>query len=251
MKKPTKHMSAMLIASAALLNSQTVLAQTGFEQEYKITVTNITPNSLFTPVAAIAHVPGVKLYTLGKPAIPALVAVAEAGDTHRLMNLMEDLPNIIKDYAVSDGVVPPGGSVTLWLSANEASHVSVVSMLIPSNDTFFALNGKKIPPEGHLVHFSPALDAGSETNDESCDHVPGPPSVCNPGGQGLSPDDHGEGFVHVSRGISGDGDIPVAYDWRNPVAKIEVMRVPMDGGMCRLPQPRGGDAAFSGGAEPN
>ena len=35
-----------------------------------------------------------------------------------------------------------------------------------------------------------------------------------------------EGFVHISRGIQGHGDVdPVNYDWRSTVALVEIRRV--------------------------
>jgi hypothetical protein len=35
-----------------------------------------------------------------------------------------------------------------------------------------------------------------------------------------------EGYVYVSRGISGEGDLAAsAHDWRNPVARVTVKRM--------------------------
>jgi hypothetical protein len=98
--------------------------------------------------------------------------------------------------------------------------ISVAGMLIPTNDTFVALNAATLPrwSQSHTV---PAYDAGSEFNDELCANIPGP--TC--GGAGDSVED-GEGYVHISRGISGIGDLePSSYDWRNPVARIGIKRV--------------------------
>ena len=51
-------------------------------------------------------------------------------------------------------------------------------------------------------------------------NIPGP--TC--GVDGGSPE--GEGFVHVSGGIHGIGDLaPAEYDWRNPVATVTVTRM--------------------------
>jgi len=91
-------------------------------------------------------------------------------------------------------------------------------MLIPTNDSFIALNGVKVPKHGKTVYYSPGYDAGSELNDELCLNIPGP--VC--GGAGGSPEAGGEGYVH----ISGKADLAAAtYDWRNPTAKIVIKRV--------------------------
>jgi len=39
----------------------------------------------------------------------------------------------------------------------------------------------------------------------------------------------GEGYVHISSGISGKADLAAdTYDWRNPTAKITISRVPVN-----------------------
>ena len=80
-----------------------------------------------------------------------------------------------------------------------------------------------IGPRGNktATAVSPVYDAGSEINDELCISIPGP--VC--GGAAISPED-GEGYVHIHAGIHGIGDLaPATYDWRNPAARISVVRV--------------------------
>ena len=60
--------------------------------------------------------------------------------------------------------------------------------------------------------------AGSEINDELCSSIPGPHCM----GEGYSPDG-GEGKTHVHSGIHDVGDLPSdAYDWRNPVATVDI-----------------------------
>ena len=67
---------------------------------------------------------------------------------------------------------------------------------------------------------APAYDAGSETNDELSSTVAGL------GGEGYSPNDSGEGFVHIHNGVHGIGDLVAAtMDWRNPVAQIAIERM--------------------------
>jgi hypothetical protein len=93
-------------------------------------------------------------------------------------------------------------------------------MLIPTNDSFVAIQNVALPRH-FAAHVVPAYDAGSEFNDELCANIPGP--AC--GGAGDSEED-GEGYVHVSSGIHGIGDLEAAsYDWRNPVARISIRRL--------------------------
>ena len=105
-------------------------------------------------------------------------------------------------------------------------------MLIPTNDTFVALDSGVLPRRGSRTFFIQAYDAGTEENDQLCINSPGP--RC--GGEGVSPDPMlgDEGFVHVSNGFhdlgadDGNGNErlqPFTYDWRNPVAKVVVKRV--------------------------
>ena len=132
------------------------------------------------------------------------------------------------DVVDSGGLLTPGQSVTVTVAAGEgAKWISLASMMIPTNDSFIALNGVKAPKNGKAsVYYSPGYDAGSEANDESCLYIPGP--VC--GGEGRSPgSDNDEGYIHISGGIHGIADLaPETYDWRNPTAKIVIKRVPAE-----------------------
>ena len=190
---------------------------------YEITVTNLTAAEIFTPILAASHVGGARLFDLGSPASVPLEALAEAGDVGPLVARATGSP-AVRDIAVSSGPLPPGGSVTLELAAGgRFDHVSVASMLVPSNDAFFAANGVE-GPRGHdtVVVLSPAYDAGTERNDQECASIPGPPNVCQ--GEGFNASRAGaEGFVHVHRGIHDIGDLSAdTYDWRNPVARITI-----------------------------
>lgn len=98
-------------------------------------------------------------------------------------------------------------------------------MLIPTNGSFFAVNGFALPVHrGASASLSSVVyDAGSEPNDKLCASIPG----ADVRRQGTSINVNGECFVHMSSGIHGQGDLtPAQYDWRNPVARITITRVP-------------------------
>ena len=104
------------------------------------------------------------------------------------------------------------------------SHISLFAMMLPTNDGFIALNNMPLPQSGSVRYSLNGYDAGTETNTESCADIPGP--LC--GGAGPSPDDTGEGFVHIHRGIRGlnpEEINPNTYDWRNPVAFVTITRI--------------------------
>ncbi len=194
--------------------------------EFRVTVTNLTRGQQFTPILVVSHTAGVKLFDLGDPASMELEILAEGGATGPLESLLSGMPRLVLDTDVGGGLLDPGGSMMLMVdTAGRFDRVSVASMLIPTNDAFFAVNGVK-GPNGHreLVLFSPAYDAGSEVNDESCTAIPGP--VC--GGVGHDRVG-GEGPVFIHAGIHGIGDLGAGdRDWRNPVARISIVRVDDD-----------------------
>jgi len=197
--------------------------------EFSVTVTNLTRGQTFTPILVASHQAGVKLFTPGQPASPELALLAEEGNLAPLAARLSAMPEV-NDVANSGGLLPPGGTVTVTVATNgKFDHVSVAAMLIPTNDGFFALNGVEGPKGGDTrVLYSAAYDAGSEVNDERCASIPGPNfAECGgPGGGGVIVGGE-EGFVHIHGGIHGVGDLdPALRDWRNPVARIVLQRLP-------------------------
>lgn len=214
-----KAISAAAICSL-LLTSSSVLADGS--ASYHVTITNLTNSINFTPILVASHRKGVSLYEEGSAASDELTAVAEGGDTAPLAALLNADPRVV-DVQNSGGLLGPGESVTVIVKSGDgARHISLASMMLPTNDGFIALNGVRAPKRGDQTYYVPGYDAGTETNDELCVSIPGP--TC--GGAGPSPGDDGEGYVHINRGIHGIGSLsPDVYDWRNPVAKITVTRV--------------------------
>ena len=196
-------------------------ASQAMSAEYDVTITNVSHGTIFTPIFVISHKPGIKLFELGHPASSELAAIAEGGDIAPLTAVLQDDPRVA-DVNNSGGLLVPGDSVTVTISAKRgARHISMASMMLPTNDGFIALNSVKATKHGTVTYYSPGFDAGTEPNDELCISIPGP--TC--GGEGPSPETGGEGYVHINRGIHGIGDLaPDIYDWRNSVAKITITR---------------------------
>ncbi len=197
-------------------------------QEYMVTITNITPGQTFTPQFVATHAPNFSMFNLGTPASESLEIMAEGGDT---APLMEDVAGLATDVLTIDGLLGPGETAsTVVTGVPGRDFISIAGMLIPTNDTFFALNRLRLPEDRPALLFVPAYDAGTEENDQSCANIPGP--RC--GGEGFSPET-GEGFVHIGNGFHDLGDTddsgaevlgPKVYDWRNWVARIVVRRLP-------------------------
>jgi len=213
--------SFLIIGLAFIAQSATA---SDYYPSYEVTVTNITKGQIFTPIMVASTKHNSQLFTLGEAASSELEIIAESGDPMPLANQLINMNNAL-DVATHDDVLLPGQSVTLKVRTNRKfRHVSVASMLVPSNDAFFAVNNIRGPKgKRPLIILAPAYDAGTENNDELCVSIPGPPFLCQ--GEAVSVD-QGEGFVHIHSGMHGIGDLSAAqHDWRGPVAKIRIQRV--------------------------
>jgi len=222
MKSLIRKISGVIILGAALASCDTMASER--EGMYEVTITNISHGEFFTPIMVASHKHGVKLFELGKPASSELEIIAESGNSNPLKDSLIATGKVL-DVAQAEGALPPGQSITLYVKANKKNtYISVASMLVPSNDAFFAVNGLHIGKAKKAVTvYSPVYDAGSEINDELCVSIPGPGFVCS--GEGMNTET-GEGFVHIHPGIQGIADLDKAqFDWRNPAAKITIKRV--------------------------
>ena len=212
-------------------------SQSATAADYRVEITNLTYKISFTPRIVIAHIP-VSFFSAGDnlndtsggllngQVNNALTEIAEAGNVDPMIAILDqDEVRDFAAYAVGDGLLGGGEQQTIDLLDVDASltNISLFSMLLPTNDGFIALNNMTLPQTGSVSYHLNAYDAGTETNTESCADIPGP--LC--GGSAQSPDDTGEGFVHIHRGIRGltDDINPDEYDWKNPVAVVTITRV--------------------------
>jgi hypothetical protein len=194
---------------------------------YEVTITNITSGQSFTPVLVATHTADVGFFELGAAPSADLADLAEGGATGGLQATLDSLPEYVMETATSgvtaDGnpLINPGESVTVMISGNrDFNRLSLAGMLLPTNDTFVAINSMPLPRH-YAGSMALAYDAGSEMNDELCVNIPGPTCGGVPFSEGLA-----EGYVHISRGISGEGDLAASdHDWRNPVARVTVKRI--------------------------
>lgn len=197
---------------------------TGHQRMYKVSITNITPGNQFTPVLAVTHRSSIALFELGAEPGHELATLAETGDTapfESLLSSSNQVSTVSTNLGPSDGLTFAGETVEFQIVGDRQARVlSMAAMMLPTNDSFVALDSVRLPFRGSVTYYAKGYDAGSEDNDELCANIPGP--TC--GADGGSPE--GEGFVHISGGIHGIGDLPEeAYDWRNPVAVVTITRI--------------------------
>ncbi|MCP4410952.1 MAG: hypothetical protein GY808_00005 [Gammaproteobacteria bacterium] len=187
--------NTLLLAATVGIVAHSSLLQAGnykkshYNNNYQVTITNLTNSISFTPILVSSHGKGVSIVELGSEASDEVTAIAEGGDITSLAQSLSNNAKVI-DVQNSEGLLAPGQSVTVEVSAkSRAKYISLISMMLP-------------------------------TNDESCLKIPGP--FCF--GEGPSELDAGEGYVHIHSGIHGILDLPAVKDWKNPVAKITISR---------------------------
>ena len=193
---------------------------------YEVRVTNLTPGQSFTPVLAATHSSAASVFLPGTAASAELETLAEGGDVAPLTALLNGMPATGMQVVSGSGLTTPGVTTTLSIMGGGTfDRLSIVAMLIPTNDAFVGVN-TALPAAGELkVVYAYAYDAGTEVNDETCASIPGPSYVeCGGPGSGGSPG-NGEGAVVISNGIRGIGDFGTDRDWRNPVARITIQQV--------------------------
>ncbi len=206
-------------------------AADGYYRKYEVTITNITRGQTFTPQLVVTHSRKVALFELGKPAGLPLEILAEDGNTAPLTDALLGQPYEVSDVQTIPGLLGPGETTSITVEATRFhSRLSLAAMLIPTNDTFVALDSVPLPRRS-TTRTARAYDAGTEANDQNCTNIPGP--RCDGIGHSPGPNEGDEGYVYVGNGFhtlpqpDDDSEVlgPQVYDWRNPVAEIRVRRI--------------------------
>ena len=204
-------------------------------QMFEITLTNLTMGEpgmggqVLSPPIFVTHAAGINLAPVGEAASPALVALAEGGDASGLVLLATAAG---ANSMVAGGVLPPGGSLTVTVTADMVnSSLSVGSMLVSTNDAFIAVTDVALFDEdGAPVSASLDLmsyDAGSEENTEMASDIPGPlglDAAVDPEGSNERVPTEG-GVIAPHEGIQGIGDVGEAFAWAEPTAMLTITPV--------------------------
>ena len=214
--------------------------------ELTVRITNLTSGFLFTPRLLVAHdlgAPNTPLFTSGAPASAELIAIAEGGDTGPFTTALDSSTTTQTNQTFGGLVDPATTSADYTFETNGHTHLSLLSMMIPTNDAFIGLSNWQIPttPGTYTVNIN-AYDSGSEANDEinsgntaltisdggAFGGAPGRPGMATPpptqpnlgsGATGVSAEavggvltvdlsdpNGGEGNVHIHRNTLGDAN---------------------------------------------
>ncbi len=263
--KLTKLASAAILAMAASGSANAVVVD--------VEITNLTHAQTFTPRLVIAHDATYDAFEPGQDASTALAWLAEAGVIDDAQNADSSGQNFEAELGPVDtdngantwhrfgGTLGPSASLSYPFDTMNKPYLSLLTMLVPTNDAFAGLDSIEIPTTpGTYSYTLHAYDAGTELNDEinstrtdvveagtgnalggyglpGVAGVGASPVPLGDGGTGVGAliengelEDGTDGPVHIHRGILGDTSLTggasdldsTAHRWLNPVARVTI-----------------------------
>lgn len=216
----------------------TLMTSAAFAQTIDVKITNLTQGLHFTPLLVSAHMETSDVFEVGTEASTALATMAEGGDISGLV--AASAAGTVNVENPAEGFLAPADMTTVMdMDTGDNDRLSIVAMLLPTNDGFVGLDSWSIPEEaGTYTVYLNAYDAGSEANDEIINGagalgmagIPGEPGGnAGTGATGVTATESNQN-VHIHRGNIGDTDTNGGisdvdsriHRWLNPVAKVVV-----------------------------
>jgi len=196
-------------------------------RQYKVSLKNITSAQPFAPAAIIVENSSTDFnaYKIGQVSSLGLETLAESGNPQVLLdeaNTEEVL------YTNSfDGLTTPGSTGEIVFTVdNENLKLSILSMLVKTNDAFVAANDIDLNFTGTKTFNLNVYDAGTEANDELATTVPG---LTGEGFNAQRNDTNNfvtlhSGLVTVDDGLSSSA-LSFSDRWDNPAAVLTIERI--------------------------
>lgn len=224
------------ILAGALLAAMSGASQAA---DLTIEVQNLTQGIYFTPLLVSAHTPDASLFGVGEAASAELQMMAEGGDVSALAGIVDSVNG--NSAEIQGELTAPSTTRTFSLTNDDGnSALTIVAMLLPTNDGFVGLDNWSIPTDaGTYTVYLNAYDAGTEANDEIRGSgapgeagMPVPPPLdpmLGTGGTGVTTEESNT-TVHIHRGNLGDSMMDAGSSdinstvqrWLNPVAKVTI-----------------------------
>ena len=193
-------------------------------KQYEVSITNATAHHVFTPTLIVTHKSDLSLFQVGSAASDGLAHQAENGDPSVKLAETQGLSGVYDTLIGSS--ISGGVTSSFVITAPKKANISLTAMLATTNDSFVALNNVPLPKK-MATFYAHIYDAGSEANNEDCAFIPGPPCADDSGNERDT--EGAEGFVSISNGIHGHGDLdPQMLDWNGPGAIVTIKRIGND-----------------------
>jgi hypothetical protein len=220
-----RHMiaAATAVAATAALAVVPSIADAGNGNSvgtYRVTIENIASGfQPLSPSGAVVHSRWADVWSVGSPASAAVGAVAEDANLGVFVDTYSAAPGVAQAFVGGAAPFGPGGSTTFEFEARRGDRLSLVNMLVNTNDAFTGLDSAKLGGNTQVYEVG-VYDAGTEANNELGSHIPGP--------VGSSPfvrDPEGAVIAHHA-GVQGGADLdPVTHGWDGAVARITIEQI--------------------------
>ena len=198
------------------------------KKRWRVTIENLTPagpgapgSQPLSPPLFVVHSSQADVWSVGEIASHPVAAIAEDANNALAESALARLRGVRHVFTGAGGPIPSGASASYVVETRwDANRLSVVTMLVNTNDAFTGLDSLRLRDESLMRH-TMAYDAGSERNNERTGFIPGPccgnPFVRAPEGK----------LIRHHPGITGRQDLdPDVYGWDDPVAKITIEPIP-------------------------
>lgn len=192
----------------------------GNNATYRVTIENIADGfQPLSPAGVAIHNRRADVWSTGSPATAAVAAIAEDANAGVFVDTYSDVTGVRNAFVGGEAPAGPGGTIEFEFDARRGQRISLVSMLVNTNDAFTGLDSVRLR-NGTREYYVDAYDAGTEANNESASHIPGPV-----GGNAFVRDPEG-GVIVPHPGVVGGADLdPAVHGWDGPVAKITIERI--------------------------
>lgn len=209
--------ASLLLVAVGLAGATNAVAQESHTL-WRVTVKNLTPagSQPMSPPLVVVHANRVDVWSVGAIASHGVAAIAEDANNAPLEEALPKLRGVSDVFTVPGEPIPPGESRTFEIEAGRFHQLTLLTMLVNTNDAFTGLDSMRLSDDVAVVRTA-AYDAGSERNNELTGFIPGP--CC---GNPFVRDPEGD-LIRHHQGITGVGDLdPAVYDWSGPAARITV-----------------------------
>jgi len=190
---------------------------------YKVDITNLTQGQPMSPFALIGHDSGM-LFNIGEQSSTELEYIAEGGNTAMLL-----AASWVEESVTDSEALMPGSTVTLMLDDADVNYLSLVSMLVATNDGFTGVNGYDVSmlvSGDSVTLMGKVYDAGTEVNSEMAGTMPG----VN-GGEGYNSERVDTNIVTMHQGVVSVDDgltqsvLTSHHRFDNPAIKVVITKM--------------------------
>lgn len=196
---------------------------------YKVTVKNLTLAEPMAPMAVAYHSDDYNLFEVGKSVSVSFEKLAEDGANTELLTELSS-ESKVKANIGGTGLILPSKNDTVTIEGESTSCISVVTMLVNTNDAFAGANcvdvsGLQVGDKTIIPMIT--YDAGTEGNSELASTIPGPAG----GGTGFDAMRDDRDFVSVHAGVVTKDDglmnsaLTQMHRWDNPAASVMIERI--------------------------